>query len=71
MYGSSNQASVWVLLGGVLVSGAALPAQTITFRKIADTNTPIPGGTGTFTDLQAGFTIPAIGQGRVSFIGAG
>ncbi len=36
--------------GGILTSGSAI-AQSFTFRKIADTTTPIPGGSGTFTSL--------------------
>ena len=53
----------------VIAVPAALAAPLeFTFTKIADTNTPIPGGTGTFT----GFGVaPSIDGGDVAFIGFG
>jgi hypothetical protein len=55
--------STWGLM--VLVSPVA--AQPITFERIANTTTPIPGGTGNFNF----FTFPVISEGRVAFQGAG
>ncbi|MDA2921278.1 hypothetical protein MYX76_17600, partial [Desulfobacterota bacterium AH_259_B03_O07] len=40
---------------------------TFTFRKVADTNTPIPGGTGTFT----GIGVPSLDGDNVVFQGFG
>ncbi len=40
-------------------------AQSCTFTKVADTNTPIPGGTGTFE----GFGDPSLDGGKVAFAG--
>jgi hypothetical protein len=40
---------------------------TFTFRKVADTNTPIPGGVGNFLS----FTVPSIDFGDVAFFGNG
>jgi len=43
------------------------PAQVITFTRIADTSTPIPGGAGTFTNLIT----PSMDNGHVAFYGSG
>ena len=51
---------------GILGSGPAI-AQTVTFTKIVDTDTPIPGGTGTFTT----FGDRSLDQGILAFIGHG
>jgi len=40
---------------------------TFTFRKVADTTTPIPGGTGNFVIFES----PSIDGGSVAFKGAG
>lgn len=45
---------------------AAASAQTVTIRKIADSDTLIPGGTGTF---QSFVSDPAIDRGHVAFAG--
>ncbi len=50
----------------VAMMGVAVEAQTITFRKIADTNTPVPGGVGTFASFTS---TPVIDQGNVAFEG--
>lgn len=59
--------STTVLLAGATVIptmvAASAWAQTITFTKIADTDTPIPGGVGNFT----GFGAITIDQGNVAF----
>jgi hypothetical protein len=52
---------------GLLLAAAPAIAQPITFERIANTTTPIPGGTGNFNF----FTFPVIAGGRVSFHGAG
>jgi len=49
----------------VLFPGASVSAQTISFRKVADTNTPVPGGTGTFTGFIT--TTAVIDRGNVAF----
>ncbi|MDA2921158.1 hypothetical protein MYX76_16985 [Desulfobacterota bacterium AH_259_B03_O07] len=41
---------------------------TFTFRKVADTNTPIPGGTGTFLFF---LHVPSLDGGNVAFRGFG
>jgi cysteine-rich repeat protein len=50
------------------MSATVTQAQVITFRKVVDTNTPIPGGTGSFTQLDRE---PSIRGGDVAFRGAG
>jgi hypothetical protein len=50
----------------LLVAAGPAAAEPITFQTIADTHTPIPGGTGTFNF----FTFPAIDGLRVAFQGA-
>lgn len=63
------------LAGGVILAGDVATAQPITFRKIADTDTPIPGGVGTFAAFtghpgEAIFDgLPALGDGAVAFGG--
>ncbi len=53
---------------GVFGLGAALSgAQGITFTRIADTNTTIPGGVGTFISLSQ----PSLNDGDVAFLGSG
>jgi hypothetical protein len=42
--------------------------QLFSFRKVADTDTPIPGAAGNFA---GGFYFPALDNGRVAFFGAG
>lgn len=56
-----------LVVGMFLVSDAALGG-VITFRKIADTDTPIPGGTGNFTALDIA---PSLSSGNVAFLGEG
>lgn len=50
-----------------LLAGGKAEAATFSFTKIADTNTPIPGGTGNFT----GFGVPSLDRGDVAFLGNG
>jgi hypothetical protein len=54
-------------LAGALLFVVGLARAEVTFTKIADQSTAIPGGTGTFTD----FAHPAISGGRVMFAAAG
>ncbi len=62
---SGSFVSMRVVLFVALI-GSSGYAQTISFRKVADTNTPIPGGVGNFT----GFTSsPVIDRGDVAFVG--
>jgi hypothetical protein len=49
------------------MAAAPAVAQPITFERIANTTTPIPGGTGNFNF----FTFPVIAGGRVAFHGGG
>jgi hypothetical protein len=57
-----------VLLAGVAIAVLAAGAQgQSTFTKIVDTDTPIPGGVGTFDWLGA----PALADGNVGFGGGG
>ena len=58
-------AAALTLGAGTGASGAG--GYTFTFTKIADTNTPIPGGTGTFE----GFSATAISDDTVVFSGYG
>jgi hypothetical protein len=55
----------------VLLSSLALAAPaaalSLSFTRVADTSTAIPGGAGSFTQLL----FPAIDQGRVAFFGQG
>jgi hypothetical protein len=44
---------VGALLFTILAGHSLATAQTITFTKVADTDTPIPGGTGTFVGFGA------------------
>jgi hypothetical protein len=59
----------WVLVCTLICasfnSNAAL-IDSVTFTKIADTDTAVPGGTGNFT----GFFNPSISNGTVTFYGA-
>jgi hypothetical protein len=52
---------------GLMVLAIPATGQPITFARIANTTTPIPGGTGNFNF----FTFPVISEGRVAFQGAG
>jgi hypothetical protein len=59
-----------VLCSVILAAGLAAPRQatgttTFTYVKIADKDTPIPGGTGNFTFLGQ----PAVSGGVVAFVG--
>ena len=57
------------IVGGAAVSTASsVSAQIITFRKVADTDTPIPNGAGTFTSFTS---TPVIDAGQVAFVGSG
>ena len=66
-----HTARLWlVLLVGAAIGAQATGAQAqaqITFTKIADTETPIPGGAGTFESLSE----PALAHGNVVFGGSG
>ena len=55
-----------VAMGAVLLISGFTDAQ-VTFTKIADQGTPIPGGAGTFT----GFAHPALTGGRLLFAATG
>lgn len=54
-------------MGLLLAVAAPAQAQLITYARIANTDTAIPGGTGNFNF----FTFPVISNGRVAFHGAG
>ncbi|HYO14060.1 MAG TPA: choice-of-anchor tandem repeat NxxGxxAF-containing protein [Thermoanaerobaculia bacterium] len=58
------------LIAGLALSTVAslAAAQTVTFRKIVDTETPVPGGTGTFGGV-APFRGIALRGGQVAFQG--
>lgn len=62
-----------IVAGAVIMAANLLSAQTITFRKIADTGTPIPDGTGSFTAFPTldNPIAPSIDGGDVVFAGAG
>lgn len=62
------QIAVIVLAGGVLLATDSALGGVITFRKIADTDTPIPGGTGNFTALDVA---SSLSSGNVAFLGEG
>lgn len=64
MRGNSNLPTL-VLAAFILHATQAAWGQTITFRKVADTNTPVPAGTGTFNDVCT----PRIDEGNVVFVG--
>lgn len=75
-HGSQRRSSSWAKqIGGValiglslsLLAGGKAAAISFTFEKIVDTNTPIPGGTGTFRSLDA----PSLDNGNVAFAGFG
>ena len=51
-------------LVGMFCEGLA--AVPFTFTKVVDTDTPIPGGTGTFVGLDV---LPALSEGNVAFYG--
>ncbi|MFV2069865.1 MAG: hypothetical protein ACC645_23110, partial [Pirellulales bacterium] len=53
----------------IIVHSVSRPAQgtTVTFTKIADTNTAIPGGTGNFT----GWGTLSLGRGKAAFRAVG
>ncbi len=56
-------------LAMLLVADCALacPSRDFRFRKIADTETEVPGGTGTFEDF-GGFSVgPSVSEGNVAF----
>ena len=53
-------------VGLVTFWAASGQAQDISFRKIVDTNTPIPGGTGNFPSLGV---VPFLDAGTVVFSG--
>ena len=55
---------VCLLLCEGLLGGRTVLAQSITFIRVADTNTPIPGGTGSFTALDRH---PSMRGGNVAF----
>jgi hypothetical protein len=59
-----------LILAGLAAVIAARPAHAdFVFTKIADTNTPIPGGTGNFGEFVDGFSIgPALSDGKVAFV---
>jgi hypothetical protein len=59
-----------LLILGPVVLTAPLHATTFTFEKIADTNTPIPGGQGNFTEFPIDFAY-SFDAGQVAFIGRG
>ncbi len=52
------------------VSGQVFAPAGPTFTKVADTDTPIPGGVGTFTSFGV-LNTTAISEGNVTFIGLG
>ena len=50
----------------------SVAAATVTFTKIADTSTPVPGGTGNFIHFSSPAVLtPAIDGGKVAFYGTG
>ena len=55
------------MFGFVLLGAKPAAALPVTFSKVADTDTAIPGGTGNFED----FGTPSIGGGEVAFRGRG
>ena len=58
----------WAALAFLLFAGLPAHAQQITFTKVVDTNTPIPGGTGNFTQLG---NRPSIDGNDVAFTASG
>lgn len=61
------QKKVALLLAAYVLNGTAT-AQPYTFTRLVDSNTPNPGGTGTFDNINA-FWYPTISDGNVVFVG--
>ncbi|UCC30611.1 MAG: IPTL-CTERM sorting domain-containing protein [Phycisphaerales bacterium] len=55
-----------IIMGGVFLAGDTAPGQVVTFRKIADTDTLVPGGTGTFSGFGQ---TPSLSGANVAFVG--
>jgi hypothetical protein len=64
---------VFFLLLFAIPLGCGLAQQApITFTKVVDTDTPIPGGSGTFTRIVGDFEWgPSLGNGHTGFMGIG
>lgn len=60
-----------LLVPAIAASSSVVSAQAITFTKIVDTNTLIPGGSGNFDNLRNSNAYPAISNGNVVFWGQG
>ena len=56
--------TVVIIAGGVFLAGDTAPGQVVTFRKIPDTDTLVPGGTGTFSGFGQ---TPALSGSNVAF----
>jgi hypothetical protein len=55
---------------GSMIACTVAVAQPFTFTRIVDSNTPVPGGTGTFNHTQA-FWNPTVSDGNIVFVGLG
>lgn len=59
-----------VLVAAVALVGAEARGG-VTFRRVADTSTAIPGGSGSFTGFGVNFNQPSISGSNVAFLGTG
>jgi hypothetical protein len=66
MHGAKAAVAIVVLLG-VMAHGSASRASTLDLSRVADRNTPIPGGAGNFTT----FNSPVLSGDETAFLGVG